>query len=48
MTRKYQKEKYNNRYENEKKDKISEKAGGVKKEKFHMLQALIKWNYQII
>ena len=36
MTRKYQKEKYNNRYENEKKDKISEKAGGVKKEKFHI------------
>ena len=31
MTRKYQKEKYNNRYENEKKDKISEKAGGVKR-----------------
>ena len=36
MTRKYQKEKYNNRYENEKKDKISEKAGGVKKEKLHI------------
>ena len=46
MTRKYRKEKYNDRYEkdyeyrtkeiNEKKDKISEKAGGVKKEKFHI------------
>ena len=36
MTRKYPKEKYNNRYENEKKNKISEKAGGVKKEKFHI------------
>ena len=36
MTRKYQKEKYNTRYENEKKDKISETAGGVKKEKFHI------------
>ena len=35
MTRKYRKEKYNDRYEN-KKYKLSEKAGGVKKEKFHI------------
>ena len=34
MTRKYQKEKYNNRYENEKKYKLSEKAGGVNKKNF--------------
>lgn len=33
MTRKYQKEKYNDRYEN-KKYKLSEKAGGVKKKNF--------------
>ncbi len=33
MTRKYRKEKYNDRYEN-KKYKLSEKAGGVKKKNF--------------
>lgn len=41
MTRKYQKEKYNNRYVNEK-SKFSEKAGGVEKKTLYRKQNLLK------